>query len=102
MACRAKDRGALSAVELIAEQGLEGLQEAVATLNSRGVQPKRERHLVAERYVRTGERRGYANGFKPKTVKTRVGELTLSVPKVRDGVFYPQSLEKGMRSERAL
>src|SRR5690606_39227376 len=29
-------------------------------------------------------------------------ELTLSVPQVRDGSFYPQSLEKGLRSERAL
>ena len=47
-------------------------------------------------------RRGYANGFKPKTVKTRVGEVTFDIPQVREGDFYPRSLEKGIRSERAL
>ena len=47
-------------------------------------------------------RRGYANGFKPKAVRTRIGELALAVPQVRDGSFYPASLERGLRSERAL
>ena len=35
-------------------------------------------------------------------VKTRLGELEFSIPQVRDGKFYPKSLEKGLRSERAL
>jgi hypothetical protein len=35
-------------------------------------------------------------------MKTRVGEITLDVPQVREGGFYPQALEKGLRSERAL
>jgi transposase-like protein len=35
-------------------------------------------------------------------VKTRVGEITLDIPQVREGGFYPQALEKGLRSERAL
>lgn len=33
---------------------------------------------------------------------SRVGEITFAVPQVRDGSFYPQALEKGLRSERAL
>src|SRR5690606_21529268 len=102
MACRVKDRGALSAVELIAEQGLEGLQEAIATLINTAMRLERERHLGAEPYERTEERRGYANGFKPKTVNTRVGELTLAGPQARDGGFYPAPLEKGLSTERAL
>jgi transposase-like protein len=53
-------------------------------------------------YERSEDRQGYANGYKPKTVKTRVGELTFAIPQVRDGGFYPSSLEKGIRSERAL
>ena len=44
----------------------------------------------------------YSNGFLPKTLKTRVGELKLSVPQARDSNFYPGLLEKSMRSERAL
>jgi transposase-like protein len=48
------------------------------------------------------ERTDYANGFKPKTVMTRVGELTFDVPQVRGGGFYPSALEKGSRTEQAL
>ncbi len=89
-------------MELIAEQGLEGLPEALTMLINTAMRLERERHLGAESYERSEQRRGYANGYKPKTVKTRVGELTLAVPQVREGGFYPQSLEKGLRSERAL
>ena len=32
---------------------------------------ERDRHLKAERYERTPERVSYANGFKPKQLKTR-------------------------------
>lgn len=41
---------------------------------------ERSRVLAAEPYQRTEDRRGYANGFKPKTVKSRIGSLTLAVP----------------------
>ena len=50
--------------------------------------------------ARNGSR--HANGYKPKTMKTRLGEITFDVPQVREGDFYPQALEKGLRSERAL
>jgi putative transposase len=45
---------------------------------------ERERHLGAERYERSPERRGYANGYKPKTLDTPAGTLTVQVPKTRD------------------
>jgi transposase-like protein len=89
-------------VELIAERGLEGLPEALTELINTAMRLERERHLGVGAYERGEDRRGYANGYKPKTVKTRVGEVTLAVPQVREGGFYPQSLEKGLRSERAL
>jgi putative transposase len=63
---------------------------------------EREEHLQAKPYERTEERQGHANGFKDKTVKTRLGEITFSIPQVREGGFTPQSLERGLRSERAL
>ncbi|NPV40519.1 MAG: hypothetical protein HPY72_04125 [Anaerolineae bacterium] len=44
----------------------------------------------------------HTNGYKSKTVKTRVGEVTFVIPQMREGGFYPSALEKGMRSERAL
>jgi transposase-like protein len=63
---------------------------------------ERNRHLQATPYERTGNRVDYANGFKPKQLKAKLGVLNLSVPQVREGNFYPSFLEKGIRSERAL
>ncbi len=48
---------------------------------------ERTHYLHAGEYQRTQERIGYANGYKPKTVKTRVGEITFSVPQMRGGGF---------------
>ena len=58
--------------------------------------------VEADSYERTGERRGYRNGYKPRTLKTRVGELELMVPKDRDGQFQSELFERYGRSEKAL
>jgi len=89
-------------VEQVAEQGLEILPELIRIVINAAMQAERSEHLQAEPYQHTEERQGYANGFKPKTLRTRVGEITFAVPQVREGGFYPQALEKGLRSERAL
>lgn len=102
MACHRQDNEATTAAELIAERGLEGLGDAVSMLINEAMRLERERHLGVSPFERSPERRGYANGYKPKTVKSRVGALELAVPQVREGGFYPASLERGLRSERAL
>jgi len=89
-------------LDLVIEQGIGALPEALRILVDAAMQIERERHLGVGPYERSEERRGHANGFKPKTVKTRVGEVTFRIPQVREGGFYPASLEKGCRSERAL
>jgi putative transposase len=58
--------------------------------------------LQAKPYERTEERQGYRNGFKPRTITTRVGRLTLAVPQVRDGKFSPELFSRFQRSEQAL
>ena len=45
---------------------------------------EREKHLGAKPYERTPERRGRANGFKPKTMATRVGEISFDIPQARE------------------
>jgi len=57
--------------------------------------------LGAETYERNGQRRGWRNGYKPRTLKTRVGELELMVPKDRDGEFQTELFERYQRSEKA-
>jgi len=89
-------------VEQLTEQGLEGLPEWIRVLVNEAMQIERENFLQAKPYERSNKRQGYANGYKPKTVKTRVGEVTFDIPQVREGGFYPQAMEKGLRSERAL
>jgi putative transposase len=87
---------------LLAEKGLEAVPELLRVLINNAMQAERSKYLQAEEYERSDDRKGHANGYKPKTVKTRMGEITFSVPQVREGGFYPAALEKGMRSERAL
>ena len=90
------------AMELLIEHGFEGLADCIAILMNSAMQIERSRHLNAEPYERTGHRTGYANGYKNKTMSTRVGEVKLAIPQTRGTEFYPQSLERGLRSERAL
>ena len=63
---------------------------------------ERTAYLQASPYERNAERIDYANGYKPKTLQTRIGELELTVPQTRNGGFYPSVIQKGVRSERAL
>jgi transposase-like protein len=86
----------------LAEKGLESIPELVRVLINQAMQAERAKYLNARQYERTEDRKGHANGYKPKTVRTRVGEITFAVPQVREGGFYPSALEKGLRSERAL
>ncbi len=89
-------------VATISEKGFEGMGEAIQILMNEAMKIERNRFLGVMPYERNPKREGYANGYKDKTVKTRIGQINLQVPQVRECDFYPQSLEKGMRSERAL
>jgi putative transposase len=89
-------------LELLTEQGSDGLAEAIRILLNAAMLFERERFLNAAPYERTPERRDYANGFKPKRLRTRLGDLDLSIPQVRNSDFYPQALERGTRSGRAV
>jgi transposase-like protein len=89
-------------LELLTEQGTDGLLEAARILMDAAMLFERERFLNAAPYERTPERRDYANGYKAKRLRTRLGELDLPIPQVRKGDFYPQALERGTRSERAV
>lgn len=89
-------------MEQVQEQGLDILPELIRIVINAAMQAERSEHLQAGPYQHTEERRGYANGYKPKTMRTRIGDITFAVPQVREGGFYPEALEKGLRSERAL
>lgn len=90
------------AVQLLADNGFDGMAQAMQLLINEAMKIERAEYLGAGPYERSEERRSYANGFKPKTVNSRIGKLELKVPQTRDSQFYPSALERGERSERAL
>jgi len=90
-------------MELLCDAGFDGIAEAFRILLNESMKAERSAVLGAGLHQRCPDRKGYANGYKPKTVATRLGQTTFSIPQVRGGVeFYPSALEKGVRSERAL
>jgi transposase-like protein len=86
----------------VTKQGLDGLTELIRVVVNQAMQIERENHLQTRSYERNEHRQGHANGFKPQTVKTRVGGVTFEIPQVREGGFYPTALEKGIFSEHVL
>jgi putative transposase len=89
-------------LEQITAQGFEFLPELIRILLNVAMKAERQQYLGAAPYQHSPDRTGHANGFKPKTMATRLGPITFQVPQVREGGFYPNALEKGLRSERAL
>jgi len=90
-------------VGILNEHGFDGVSRCVEILINEAMRIERNNALKAGPYERSENRKGYANGFKPKTVRSRIGNLTFEVPQVRGDVsFYPSALERGIRSERAL
>src|SRR5918911_1826692 len=58
--------------------------------------------IGAGRYERTGERLNWRNGFRERTLETRLGPMQLRVPKLRQGSYFPPFLEPRKTSEKAL
>ena len=100
-----QDKIVAALMERLIAHGPEDMGGVFAELFNLALRLERERFLGAGLYERTAERRGYANGYKAKKLDTPAGTVTLDVPKTRghDGEpFYPQALERGRRSCRAV
>ena len=59
-------------------------------------------HIGAAPYERTGTRTGQRNGYKPRTLRTRVGTLNLLLPQDREGTFSTRLFSRYQRNEKAL
>jgi len=90
-------------LQLLTEQGHDGFAQGLRLLVNEAMRVERQHVLQAQPYERTDARTGYANGYKPKTLTSRLGPITFSIPQVRGQTpFYPSALDKGLRSEQAL
>ena len=81
------------------DSGIAALLESVL---NQILQAQATEQLQAEPYERTLERKGYRNGSYPHQLTTRVGNITLRVPRFRDGHFSTEMFARYQRSEQAL
>lgn len=51
---------------------------------------------------RTDERKVHRNGYRERVLKSRVGDLGLRIPKLRQGTYFPSFLEPRRGVEKAL
>ena len=58
--------------------------------------------IGAGRYERSGERSTWRNGYRDRTLDTRLGQLNLRIPKLRTGSYFPPFLEARKTVEKAL
>jgi len=91
-------------MEQLMAEGPQAMAQIITALMNLAMRMEREQFLAAGHYERAPERRGYANGTKPKLIDTLAGTLSLDVPKTAgtDEPYYPQALERGRRSCRAV
>ena len=89
-------------VQTLAEHGFDGMAQAIQLLLNECMKLERQRAIGAAPFERSDARCGQANGFKPRTIKTRIGPIELAVPQVRGAKFYPQVLERGTRRDLKL
>ena len=99
-------RDGVALMEYLRKVGLEPdegfLQEGLRQLTQTVLELEAAEHIGAGRYERTPERKTYRNGHRERVWETRVGEIPLRIPKVRDGSYFPSLLEPRRRSEKAL
>lgn len=81
--------------------GPNGLAKLVETVLNQVLEAQITESVGAQRHERSEERQGYRNGYRARTLYTRVGPVTLQVPQTRDGSFSTDIFKRYQRSEQA-
>jgi putative transposase len=88
--------------KLLQDEHADVLRESVAWMASQLMDAEVADRVGAELGERTPERTTHRNGYRPRAWDTRVGELELAIPKLRQGSYFPSFLEPRRRAEQAL
>lgn len=100
----AKDR--FSLLDVLRKSGMDKdadfLRESVRMLSQAPIELEASEKIGAGTYERSADRLTYSNGYRQHEWDTRVGTINLSIPKLRQGSFFPSLLEPRRRTERAL
>lgn len=97
-----QNKSGLNILQEAISEGEDAVQLLLKHTLQRVLEEEMTAFLNAETYERTDNRKGYRNGYKPRTLKTRVGRIELMVPKDREGRFQTELFDKYQRNEKAL
>jgi len=93
----------MALVELLQKSGdgdfLRAVAEAVLQIL---MEADVEGLIGAGRHERSADRLNYRNGYRDRSLDTRLGPLSLRIPKLRQGSYFPPFLEPRKTTEKAL
>ena len=90
-----------SAKEILAQDG-DLLRNIIQQVLQEILEAEMDQALGATKSERSDNRRGYRSGYYPRTLLTRVGKVSLQVPRDREGRFSTEIFDRYRRSEKAL
>jgi len=81
---------------------LDLVREMVTFLYQALIDQEATDHIGAEPHERSLTRTTRRNGSRPRRVSPKAGDLSLKIPKIRKGSFFPSILERRRRIDEAL
>jgi len=87
---------------LRAGDGVDLVRESVRMVLQELIETEAAETIGAGRYERTDTRATERNGSRPKLLTTKGGDVTVAIPKLRTGSFFPSILEPRRRIDQAL
>ena len=85
-----------------AGEGLDLIRESVRMVLQELIETEAAEVIGAARYERTATRTTERNGHRERTLSTQAGDVSLRIPKVRQGAFFPVILEPRRRIDRRI
>jgi transposase-like protein len=85
-----------------AGDGVDLIRESVRTVLQELIETEATEVIGAGRYQRTEARVTDRNGYRPRLLTTKAGDVALSIPKLRAGSFFPSVLQPRRRIDQAL
>src|SRR6185295_15522735 len=84
-----------------AGQGLDLIRESVRMVLQELIEAEASEVIGAARYERTTTRTTHRNGHRDRQLSTQAGDVSLRIPKLRQGGFFPVILEPRRRIDQA-
>jgi transposase-like protein len=85
-----------------ADMDADFLREAITLMTQLLMEAEVSERIGAQRYERSEARQTHRNGYRGRSWETRVGDISLRIPKLRRGSYFPSFLEPRRRAEKAL